>query len=123
MKLASPLPAFLALLLSKYRSETKPKLPHKEAYADSLSRVSAFLAACAVGLVWCGSSEREALDTLLAACDKNAFEDGSTEKIRRRRIFNFLRGMREIKGVPKKERDMEMEWDWDTGDDDKKRPE
>eukprot|EP00520_Triparma_pacifica_P002197 CAMPEP_0118645232 /NCGR_PEP_ID=MMETSP0785-20121206/7386_1 /TAXON_ID=91992 /ORGANISM="Bolidomonas pacifica, Strain CCMP 1866" /LENGTH=304 /DNA_ID=CAMNT_0006537091 /DNA_START=151 /DNA_END=1062 /DNA_ORIENTATION=- len=103
MKLASPFPPYLSLLLSKYRMETNPKLAHKDAVADNLARLSAFLAACAVGLVWCGSSEQAALDTLLAACDANAFEAGNTEKLRRRRIFKFLKGMREIKGVPKRE--------------------
>ncbi|GMH70561.1 hypothetical protein TrRE_jg2155, partial [Triparma retinervis] len=98
-----------------YRAESSPPLPHASALCDSLARLSAFLAACAGGAVFCGGEERRALDTMLAACDGNAFERGSTEKIRRRRIFKFLKGMREIKGVAKREKDIEKNWDWENG--------
>ena len=33
----------------------------------------------------------------------------------RRRIFKFLKGMREIKGVAKREKDIEKNWDWENG--------
>ena len=120
MKLASPLPAYLSTLMKKYDSETSPKKPHSSALSDSLARFSAFLAHCIVNMDYmCIQDEVLCLEELLSGSDDGELLDDEahprTDDYWRSRIFNFLKVMRELKSVPKKEKDLGAKWDWEGG--------
>jgi hypothetical protein len=112
MKHAQPLPEYLVTLIAKYGAEQTFKA--MSCNLDTLSRFSAYLAAAIVGeQVFCSEVEAEALLTLISAsADGCAPGAGHTEKYWRERVFGFLSKLREVKSVPKKEKDLHGTFEW-----------
>jgi len=116
MKLAMPLPLYLQNLIDKYESETSPSKPHPSLALDSVARFSAFLAACVTGEVWCSTEEGGALRVLVGASDDRSDRPPFSDAYWRRRFFNFLSKVRELKSAPKKEKMLEEKYVWEERD-------
>ena len=123
LKLASPIPEYLDLLIKKYKAEGNPVNSKSGATVDSLSRFSSFLSYCLMDMEFlvCSFNEREAIEELLGGAsdgsDSERQHEGvpqiiKTEDYWKRRIFNFLSKMKELKACPKKEKDLANRWDW-----------
>lgn len=120
MKLSAPLPLYLQTLVDKYCNDTNPKKMHSGAALDTVSRFSAFLASCVLNNVWCSTAETKCLRILVDASEDGSVREMSAappklEAYWRHRIFNFLKTLRELKAVPKKDQLLADKWDWMSG--------
>jgi len=118
LKLANPLPNYLVILLKKYKDETSPTI-QRGMILDSLVRFSAFLASMALRIIPSTDQEEKAILFLVGGCKTTQEEDetnGRCEIFWRRRFFFFLKNLRELKGVSKREKDLEDKiWDFASG--------